>query len=1719
MFANETTALNHNVKINLFRNRVTRPVALALLSLAMLMGMAGLLPTPARADVTTYSSTKRQYKVGILLIDSTIVPGQEARGPENPDPYVFYIADAREDIKPQGWEFVNPLAPGVVTAEVRDRWLARDPNNPYQLGQKVTKQMAAYWEVSLSNATVQNLLQYDLLFIHNHRPTGFTPADREKLRKVVDAGGIVWIENCGGMFIEPTRPFFLDELQLRSAGGNGGPVINEPNHPILNTPYRLTIDEVANIGDKNYSGYVLSTIDYGNLANLAGINRAPNPEVLVNIVGNSVALDSNGTALPYVAAGNYGAGAVIASSGDSGCDINDYCGGTNAGSGGNSGAYAGERLEAAHIEDLKFLYNLVAWGSANNTERRNNRRTATSFEAVGAPVLTSFNFDNEFTRALRPGDIVNSASSPVIAKDVVFISGVDTQSGALTIRCYDANPFSDLDGDGNIDEGIPDISLGLPYDEVWRWSGGAAGNLQPSSPVYASVLLAQGSQAREDRIFVALPDGSLVILSAFGATGGGSLLPTPAVRAVIPGGGGTYQNPTGVAPAPVFFENRLYQVLPNGLVRCVDAISGAVLFVSFQSAPNITIQPLASPTLGFVRQSSEAVAEGGRRGRQAATFAQNSNETTNDLMLYVPAIVTDANGTVSQRVFAYWLGTRNEVQRQWAPGTSPTANSGIIATRVGGGPGGPGQGWYATAIGGLTRDAGGPFLTPRVRVYSELRDNNGDVLLTASERYARGEVSPDYAAAPAGITEDGRVEIIKINNAARDLSRSTDILVAFDYDVLYLPADVNFTPPAQYAANPTGVGARPNALLNIPFAFGNLLSSPALTPDDLLTFGVVQQWNSGSATGTAGPAFSSVQAITEQEGDTSGSTSRLRWRYSIFNDFTATAAPGDLFFSQEVDNVTVTDVVPLTNYLVFDPAWPQSDVAVRQTAPEALRQVTVLGSPVVTNNGITYVLARAVSVYNNGPVTLLMAFRSNPEIVLRLPEPFDESRGVTVSQANLLSDPNNLQVLASPGSKNPGAPVVMDGGQGRIRINNSRVGNGGFSASQSFVVRYTPFGSQDERRVVVSPVPLAAGDPGNLPVDSTGQLTLNTGGYTPLLWYYVLPGVPGANTSPTLIGDYIYWSGIANGAAHIFAVDARPQDNDPTVRIGFGEQVLKVVATLSGSAAQTNHVRMAQRISTGGTPIGGNLPPVVGAQGTLVVNTSAGTFAYEQGITLIAESKRVLEATGDGSAQWSMDATVRRIVGGGQEPLFGIDPANPGGGVVLLNPPATGVAQITRQTLAKPTTARRIASSDYLISDTGNNRVVRTDRSGEVKWELNRFTDPYGILESGEPLTLNSPTDVQFYTAPSLDGGGNVVGYEIHYLIADAGNFRIIEVADYFDRNGQPLPPPGGQQGDHALVWTTRSSSQGKRYRYQSVQRFLGRGPAGSAAASLFGYPYVTAIVSNTNVGTTGGETVSDFTGGSIVQVKYAPVNTAITLTDGTAQTPTYLWTPGNPEPIGNGTVNYSIEKVRLIAADGSIREKRLSGPVFFEQLNLPSQGGTSRTLFLICDAEGAYVVESRPVGGTVENDVLWQFTQRDYNLINGVAGSQVLANGRLNFPGVTAGTPLSQQLLNQLPRFQPTSMQLLPSGNYLITNGATGRSSFFANGQFNGEVLEIDPAGFSVLVNAPFGPTRQGGTFANFSVPRLLRGNSGTGLNSQEMGNPTSNTGLLEQPLSAYRP
>ena len=252
---------------------------------------------------------------------------------------------------------------------------------------------------------------------------------------------------------------------------------------------------------------------------------------------------------------------------------------------------------------------------------------------------------------------------------------------------------------------------------------------------------------------------------------------------------------------------------------------------------------------------------------------------------------------------------------------------------------------------------------------------------------------------------------------------------------------------------------------------------------------------------------------------------------------------------------------------------------------------------------------------------------------------------------------------------------------------------------------------------------------------------------------------------------------------------------------------------------------------------------------------------------------------------------------------------------------------------------------------------------GVITWTLDTLTDPYQILGGGEPTTLNDPTDVQYYLAPTFDlptaanptgTPTKQTGYEVHYIVADAGNNRIIEVADYFDSSGQSVDAPntaaGTTKGKHVVVWTTRTQSQqGRRYRFEGVTRHLSTDPTGA----YYGYPYIIASVSNARIAGNESTATGDYSGGSLVSINYAPYQTALVVQT-TAGTTTNLpphWLPGTSpvviaanEPSGNGTVLAAADDLQIRDKNKNLVVRRLARPTYFQQLLLPGTNPSAPT-------------------------------------------------------------------------------------------------------------------------------------------------------------------------------
>ncbi|MCC6727822.1 MAG: DUF4159 domain-containing protein [Chthonomonadales bacterium] len=1333
------------------------------ISALLLTAVLGWLPREARPDAATYVSQRRPVRAGIVVCSALNMGNY---GPENPDPHVFYVLDSRTDLKPLGMEFLNPLAPPAVTAGIYQRWLRRnrgpDPafvagtpmSQAFQVGSRITKNMGAYWEVDLDNASTESLQQYDLLYIHGHRPSvDFTPEQRDKLRRFVEGGGTLWVETCGGLSFAPRSPFLFD-VQFHNGGGGAGSgtpgaVIAAANHPLLTSPFVLTPPEVQSLGDKGVgTWYLFNPYDpadpayYDATAGQDSLNP-PGRETLVPVVWNTRGFAAASQFVPgpgwrpYVLAGQVGAGRLVFSAQDTGCAINDYVGGPDGGYGGNSGAISGDALAAAKPADLKLVYNLAAWATANRTANVDVHRSGGTSEQI-APVL------DEKWEARQLGDA--PVGGAAFFKGCVYVVG-----GDLVLRCFDVRPEEDLDSDGSPDDGaigtdgvqgngLPDYIAGRAYDEVWQFdlkqaSGGATGASTPTvvefyDPSFTGSSNGLLNDPQRELVVVTLSDGTVVACRAFPrrldpATGRPVIAGCKAGENVdwtIPAsatGAQDYVLDEGLlVPAPAWSEGVLFVGLntaSGGRIAAIDPRRGGSAFhLTRPLGPGEALVPdvptgmgavWSSPTVGYVRDD--------------ATGAL-------DKVIYV-YVAPDGGQAASMRAIPF--GTKGE------PLTHATATT--FRSRASGATGAKPP-WYIFDTG--TGAGDNPLL--RQRVYCTYTDS-------ATGAVGTRELAYTSAAAPSDNQFTCRYE----NNEPRVvIGPSVDITVTAPNGatspVSVAPNAQDVTVTADYtldwAVATGGPTARVNARAVVPApdpasTRNRFAGAPALGPDGTLFFSAYTGGAAGSGTGA-------LFAAREQG---VGRTT-VRWTYVLHDGFAMT----------------------VNGQPVSVPARLLVKVGSNATQYADVTGVRFVGSPAL-RNGVVY--AAAKGAVGGQPAGLLLAFRSDPQLILRLDQAIDPGVRVRVKQPNLFTDQPNAWIELAPNQ------FTVENASGLIRIHSmappGAVATNFVSGSLPFVVQV---GALPEQVIY------------GTRVEADGTRRSGPDGIDNLLWYAVLPGE--ASSSPVVQGTTV-WVGLADG--RIASYDADPTTSDPQFQAN-GSQLLRG-ALWSAQVGPKSVVA-----------------PPAGRDNVLAVATADGAFTFEDNRTLIADSRRLLEVNAAGEAVWAADGTRAYAVVGGALTDF-TAPQSPVVG--------SGLPAVQKVAFSRPSVARRIGANGILVVDTGNNRVVQIDRGGFVQWEVSRLQDTWkGLLRPGDPLSLNEPTDCSYWTdfQPDLSvfSSGRytlpaVQGYIIHYLIADSGNFRVIELVDMYDVNGRPL-----MTREVNFVSSTLAR-QGKRYRYRSVQRLV----------------------------------------------------------------------------------------------------------------------------------------------------------------------------------------------------------------------------------------------------------------------------------------------------------
>jgi len=522
--------------------------------------------------------------------------------------------------------------------------------------------------------------------------------------------------------------------------------------------------------------------------------------------------------------------------------------------------------------------------------------------------------------------------------------------------------------------------------------------------------------------------------------------------------------------------------------------------------------------------------------------------------------------------------------------------------------------------------------------------------------------------------------------------------------------------------------------------------------------------------------------------------------------------------------------------------------------------------------------------------------------------------------------------------------------------------------------------------ITYTPAPKVVGD-----VVSPVTITFNpfdpvqASGWNNLIWYMKLPTA--ITSSPMIMGDVMYF-GLADGTLAEVDLSGMP----------------------SQGPARANWAQHADVHLTSGTvPL---TSTVAGSHSMLAVATPNGLQVLHSPVTLVTEPDQITEINVEGDAAWVCDATTSFA------------------STSYLNSSselAGTVMGATKTPLNKPSVARRAPIGGTIIADTGNNRIVHVDRAGTELWAVRDFIDPGNpctgpILPPGSPSSLNKPTDVTMWMDMEYDDPADISSSGAHpvyhYLIADGGNYRVLEivakyvpesVADRLLQLYNISVPPNTYQ--NMLRWSTRALAQGKQYRFASVRPVM-------PLASIYDpdekrYATVGTLACTISDYDANSST-PDMTGGALVTIGLHDMTQSACSRDSqpiSMITQLPIDQPGYPNPV------------------------HLFSPTFFNRQYISELEWHD----LVIDAVGIHLVSYITNSSTKALDI----TVRTYKI----------SDHQERCPGynVTAYPPACEKR-----PLSPSYAQYLPNGNVLVSNKATWQDK--SGNVFFGEIFEIAP-------------------------------------------------------------
>ena len=573
-------------------------------------------------------------RAGVVVIDSqqTGASGTQA----NLAPYVWFNLDSNANIKPAGWTFYNPNAATRVTDAIRARWLqhnldlglgaAGGPN----VGDTLTKRDAPYWEVFLGQASDAQITSYDILVLPAYRNISLNPLEREKLRKFMEAGGVLWVDVMSGGFLNLdiinnfSLPFIVSNTNL------GTPAYGEFGHPLLSVPHAIGYDSLSAMQAETVLGLRNIDLTAAGFADIRRQNAALEGDTTKLL---PVAIDNLG---PAIAVGQVGDGYLVATCRGVATTLNrtqDSAGTTISNQ--IHKAYDPQFTRSADAA-ARLAVNMTNLTSGHSQIAKGAHKANSTPIDVGAPLLKRFD---------APG---NLDSGPTNYVPPVIFGGMAIVSAGDRIFVYDANPSRDLNADGNPDDGFADYSRGANVDLIWA----SQPALMPgpiSAPAAAEIPDAAG--APQLQISVTDANGGLWIFNAVPAVQDLNVINS---NFVAPPGGTSPADLTQFGRGPysptyhdglIFMSDEANAGIGNivGRVWIADArtgtnVTGTSWLAGGSTSPNIQ-RPTGSVVVGYI------------------PIADNSGGV--DRVAYVPTRPNSFTG-VTAGITSVWIGAKGE---------------------------------------------------------------------------------------------------------------------------------------------------------------------------------------------------------------------------------------------------------------------------------------------------------------------------------------------------------------------------------------------------------------------------------------------------------------------------------------------------------------------------------------------------------------------------------------------------------------------------------------------------------------------------------------------------------------------------------------------------------------------------------------------------------------------------------------------------------------------------------------------------------------------------------------------------------------------------------------------------------------------------------------------------------------------------------------------------